>query len=90
MTAGAPGHSIASAGSFQRTPLDASPASWNADTVVFDTVYNPAITRLLILAKEKGTKTVQGTEMFLRQAVAQFKAFTGKDAPLDAFRKAIA
>ncbi|HEX5033478.1 MAG TPA: hypothetical protein VFW62_03275 [bacterium] len=28
--------------------------------------------------------------MFLRQAVAQFKAFSGKDAPLDAFRKAIA
>ena len=72
------------------TPLDSCPASWNANTVVFDTVYNPAMTRLLILAREKGTQIVPGTEMFLRQAVAQFKAFTGSDAPLDIFRTVIA
>ncbi len=73
--------------------VDASPIQfdpkWSADTVVFDTVYNPEMTQLLKLAESKGAKIVKGTEMFIRQAAAQFKAFTGKDAPIDIFRKAM-
>ncbi|HVT79837.1 MAG TPA: shikimate dehydrogenase, partial [Phycisphaerae bacterium] len=58
-------------------------------TVVFDTVYNPEMTRLLKLAESKGAKIVKGTEMFVRQAAAQFKAFTGKEAPVEEFWKAM-
>jgi 3-dehydroquinate dehydratase/shikimate dehydrogenase len=59
----------------------------SAETVVFDTVYNPLMTKLLKEAKAKGAKIVVGTEMFVRQAAVQFEAFTGKVAPVEVFRK---
>ncbi|MCE9604061.1 MAG: shikimate dehydrogenase [Planctomycetia bacterium] len=57
--------------------------------IVFDTVYNPAETRLLREAKERGSKIVVGTEMFLRQAAWQFRYFTGTHAPLEVMRAAL-
>ncbi|MCJ7778153.1 MAG: hypothetical protein MUP16_07565, partial [Sedimentisphaerales bacterium] len=47
---------------------------------VFDTVYNPAQTLLLKQAKQAGAKTIDGLSMFVNQAAAQFKLFTGQDA----------
>lgn len=61
--------------------------------VVFDTVYNPAITPLLALAAAPlgsptstrgtgwGCRTIDGVSMFVRQALAQSRLFTG--SPLD-------
>jgi 3-dehydroquinate dehydratase/shikimate dehydrogenase len=46
---------------------------------VFDTVYNPAETLLLKQAKKAGAKTIDGLSMFINQALAQFKLFTGQD-----------
>jgi 3-dehydroquinate dehydratase/shikimate dehydrogenase len=59
------------------------------DMVVFDTVYNPAETLLLKQAKEAGAKTIDGLSMFIDQAAAQFKLFTGKDANPKLMRKTI-
>lgn len=59
---------------------------WGPGTIVFDTVYNPVETRLLREARAAGCVTIPGTEMFIRQAAAQFSMWTGKDAPLDTFR----
>ena len=73
----------------QGSPLDAPPPGWSADTVVFDTVYNPRITKLLKVAQAAGAKIVPGTEMFVRQAAAQFHAWTGQNAPLDVFRRVL-
>lgn len=56
------------------------------DMVVFDTIYNPESTKLLKAAKEHDCHVVSGIEMFVRQAAAQFKYFTGRDAPLDEMR----
>jgi shikimate 5-dehydrogenase len=50
------------------------------DMVVFDTVYNPAETLLLKQAKAKGAKTIDGIAMFVNQAAAQFRLFTGQPA----------
>lgn len=47
---------------------------------VFDTVYNPAETLLLKQARQKKAKTIDGLSMFINQALAQFKLFTGQDA----------
>jgi len=47
---------------------------------VFDTVYNPAETLLLKQAVKAGAKTISGTEMFIRQAMAQYKLFIGTEA----------
>ncbi len=56
------------------------------EMVVFDTIYNPENTLFLKQAKEHLCHTVSGIEMFIRQAAAQFKLFTGKDASLDDLR----
>ncbi|THU61586.1 hypothetical protein C4D60_Mb07t24880 [Musa balbisiana] len=49
--------------------------------LVFDAVYAPKVTRLLREAEECGVTTVGGFEMFIRQAMGQFKLFTGLEAP---------
>ncbi|KAK4418197.1 Bifunctional 3-dehydroquinate dehydratase/shikimate dehydrogenase, chloroplastic [Sesamum alatum] len=45
--------------------------------LVFDAVYTPRNTRLLQEAAEVGATVVSGVEMFIRQALGQFKLFTG-------------
>ena len=60
---------------------------WGGDTVVFDTVYNPSETRLLREARADGCRTISGTEMFVRQAAAQFELWTGREAPMDVFHR---
>lgn len=45
--------------------------------LVFDAVYTPRNTRLLREAAEVGAIVVSGVEMFVRQALGQFKLFTG-------------
>jgi 3-dehydroquinate dehydratase/shikimate dehydrogenase len=44
-------------------------------------VYDPAETRLLKLAKERGAEVIAGSEMFVHQAARQFEIWTGKPAP---------
>jgi 3-dehydroquinate dehydratase/shikimate dehydrogenase len=50
---------------------------------VFDMVYDPAETRFLKLAKERGAQIIPGIEMFVHQAARQFEIWTGKPAPWD-------
>jgi len=57
--------------------------------VVFDTVYNPQETLLLQQAKEAGAKTINGVDMFINQAMAQFQLFTGTDANPNIMRNTI-
>lgn len=61
-----------------------------SNTLVFDTVYNPATTRLLSEATAAGARTVGGVEMFLRQAAAQFEGWTGRPPQKDVMRRALA
>jgi 3-dehydroquinate dehydratase/shikimate dehydrogenase len=49
--------------------------------IVFDMVYDPAETRLLSLAKERGAEAIPGSVMFVQQAARQFEIWTGKPAP---------
>ncbi|MCB0314531.1 MAG: shikimate dehydrogenase, partial [Calditrichaeota bacterium] len=46
--------------------------------VVLDVIYNPAETRFLRIARERGCITISGMEMFLVQAARQFEIFTGE------------
>jgi len=59
------------------------------DMAVFDAVYNPAETLLMKNAKEAGAKTIAGITMFVNQARAQFKLFTGQDASPELMRKTV-
>ncbi|KAA8549214.1 hypothetical protein F0562_000898 [Nyssa sinensis] len=58
-----------------RTPI--SKEALGAYELVFDAVYTPRNTRLLQEAAEAGAIVVSGVEMFVRQALGQFKLFTG-------------
>jgi 3-dehydroquinate dehydratase/shikimate dehydrogenase len=57
--------------------------------VVFDTVYNPAETLLIKQARQAGAKTIDGISMFVNQALAQFKIFTGRDANAEIMNKIV-
>ena len=72
------------------SPLDGGdPPKFTSDTLVFDTIYNPAETKLLRQAREAGAKTVGGIEMFVRQAAGQFEAWTQQPAPTDLMRRVV-
>ena len=66
------------------------PADWmRDDLIVFDTIYNPEQTLLLKEARQRGCWTVSGSEMFVRQAAAQFTRFTGQPAPLEMLKETL-
>lgn len=52
-----------------------------AETVFFDTVYNPIETPMLRAAKARGYRTIDGAAMFVKQAAAQFEIWTAQQAP---------
>lgn len=57
-------------------------------SAVMDIIYRPKQTALLDLAAQMGCVTIDGEEMFLRQAAAQFRLWTGLEAPFDLMRGA--
>jgi 3-dehydroquinate dehydratase/shikimate dehydrogenase len=71
------------------SPLGDRPPKFTPDTVVFDAVYNPMKTKLLQQAEAAGAKIIGGVEMFVRQAAAQFEAWTGTKAPSDVMRRVV-
>lgn len=58
------------------TPFDR--ASLQRNMLVFDAVYNPENTLLVKNAYDRGCKVVTGVEMFIGQAMLQFRLFTGQ------------
>lgn len=57
--------------------------------VVMDIVYKPLHTKLLREAKQRGCVTVDGLEMLVRQAAAQFEIWTGKRLEIGQIKKAL-
>ncbi len=79
----------------QTTPLGMFPLSDESPPLdhllpdmklVFDVVYNPAITSLLQKAQQVGCKIVSGEEMYLRQAQKQCELFTGLKISMEEIR----
>lgn len=60
-----------------------------ADAVFFDTVYNPIETPMLRAARGRGFRTIDGVEMFVRQAEAQFLMWTGVAPPRGLFDRLV-
>jgi len=55
--------------------------------IVFDIVYNPIKTRLLLEAEGAGAKTVNGLDMLVWQGALAFEKWTGRQAPLDIMKR---
>ena len=74
------------------TPLNAK--TIRSQSLVYDLVYNPAETPLLVEAKAAGAKTLGGLPMLVYQGAASFELWTGRPAPIDvmfeAARRALA
>jgi shikimate dehydrogenase len=59
------------------------------DIIVFDMVYSPKDTPLLLAAKELGAKVIYGYEMFIHQGAKAFELWTGESAPAEVMRKIV-
>ena len=57
--------------------------------LVFDAVYTPVWTRLLLDAKEAGCEVVDGLQMFVGQAADQFRLFTGTEPPVELIQRTL-
>jgi len=54
-----------------------------AGILVYDVVYNPLKTQLLLNAEKAGANTLEGLAMLVYQGAAAFELWTGKGAPSD-------
>ena len=57
--------------------------------LVFDLIYNPLQTHLLFLARQEGIATLNGLDMFIRQAAAQFELWTRQRPDLESGREVV-
>ena len=71
------------------SPFGDAPPKLSPETLVFDAVYNPPLTKFLHHGQSQGARTVSGIEMFVRQAAGQFSAWTDKPAPVATMRRVI-
>ena len=61
-------------------------ARFEADTFVYDLIYNPSQTYLLCQARAMGLHTANGLSTVLHQEALSFTLWTGLSAPLEAMR----
>ena len=61
----------------------------NNDTIVYDIVYIPVNTDLILQAKKNNATVIYGHEMLLGQAIRSFEIWHGIDAPYDTMKKAL-
>ena len=59
------------------------------NSIVYDLVYRPVMTRLIENAREKGAVVIYGYEMLLEQGAQAFEIWTGLKAPMEAMKKAL-
>lgn len=63
--------------------------SFTKGQIVFDMVYNPLKTKLLMLAEAAGAITLDGLTMFVNQGVKSFELWTGAQMPVEKIFKAL-
>ncbi len=57
--------------------------------LVYDLVYNPSETKLLVEAKAAGARTLGGLDMLIAQGARQFEIWTGGQAPINEMRATV-
>ena len=65
------------------------PESFRKGQLVFDLIYNPAVTPLLATARAAGARTANGLGMLLHQGVRAFRQWTGRQPPVPLMRAAL-
>ena len=75
-------------GDAEAMPVDAE--ALDQVGAVVDLVYRPGGTALVRAARERGLPAVDGLEILVQQGARSFAIWTGREAPLDAMRAAVA
>ncbi|MEW6102259.1 MAG: shikimate dehydrogenase [bacterium] len=57
--------------------------------IVYDIIYNPPKTRLLIEAEKRGAKIINGIEMLIHQGARSFEIWSGVYPPIEVMRRVI-
>jgi shikimate dehydrogenase len=65
------------------------PEAFRKGQLVFDLIYNPAVTPLLATARAAGARTSNGLGMLLHQGVRAFHLWTGRKPPVAVMRAAL-
>lgn len=71
------------------SPLDEKQFSLSQAAAVYDMIYRPAETKLLLAAKVAGCKTANGIGMLVHQGAKAFEIWTGQIAPVAEMRRAV-
>ena len=64
-------------------------SSLDKSAIVYDIIYNPIKTKLILTAKELGYKTVTGVDMFIYQAQKAFEIWTGYTPKFEVMKLAL-
>lgn len=70
-----------------RVPV--GPSSLRAELIVADVIFNPATTRLLREARDRGCQTLDGLGMLVNQGAIAFKIWTGRDPDVGVMRESL-
>jgi shikimate dehydrogenase len=68
--------------------LPISPQVFREGQFVFDTVYNPGVTRFMTEAQSKGAAVQSGMEMLIHQAIKAFEIWTGRSPSIEVMAEA--
>ena len=71
------------------SPLDEKHFSLKQTRAVYDMIYKPAETKLLVAAKVADCKTANGIGMLVGQGAKAFEIWTGQPAPVAVMRRAV-
>ncbi|KAA6232188.1 shikimate dehydrogenase [Chlorobium phaeovibrioides] len=71
------------------SPVPAESNLLHQGQIIYDMVYNPLDTPLLLAARKAGAVTIPGMEMLLAQGAAAFRLWTNLEMPMDAVRSAL-
>ena len=71
------------------SPLPLEQELLHSSQIVYDMVYNPLETPLLLAAKQAGATTLSGIEMLIGQAERSFTLWTGMQMPTAAVKEAL-
>lgn len=70
-------------------PSPLNPALIEPHHLVYDTIYNPAKTRLLKAAESRGARCANGLSLLLHQGALSLEYWTQKEAPIKAMRSGL-